>query len=79
MSDAVKETSCTRCVHRTVCKHKDDFMKVIQAINEASVHERIEDNKMKMTKVVNYECVGDITVTCRFQQQKAVAFRNGTL
>ena len=30
MSDGVRETPCTCCVHRTVCKYKDDFLKAIQ-------------------------------------------------
>lgn len=76
MSDGVRETPCTHCVHRTVCKHKDDFLKAIQAVNEATVHER-EDNRMKMTKVVNIDCVSDISVTCRYYQPEAATPREG--
>lgn len=79
MSDAVRETPCTRCVHREVCKHKEDFLKAVQAVNEATVHER-EDNGshvMKMTKVVNYDCVSDITVTCRYHKPEVATPREG--
>lgn len=76
MSDGVRETPCTHCVHRTVCKHKDDFLKAIQAVNEVTVHER-EDNRMKMTKVVNIDCVSDISVTCRYHQPEVVMPREG--
>ena len=78
MSDSVRETPCTRCVHRTVCKHKDDYLKVIKAVNEATVHEH-EDNstRVKMTKVINYDCVSDISVTCRYHQPEVAKPREG--
>jgi hypothetical protein len=76
MSDGVRETPCTHCVHRTVCKHKDNFLKAIQAVNEATVHER-EDDRMKMTKVVNIDCVSDISVTCRYHQPEVATPREG--
>lgn len=76
MSDGVRETPCTHCVHRTVCKHKDDFLKAIQAVNEATVHER-EDNRMKMTKIVNIDCVSDISITCRYHQPEVATPREG--
>lgn len=76
MSDGVRETPCTHCVHRTVCKYKDDFLKAIQAVNEATVHEH-EDNRMKMTKVVNIDCVSDISVTCRYHQPEVATPREG--
>ena len=61
----VRETPCTRCAHRIVCKHKDDFLKAVQAINEATVYELEDDNGVKMIKVINYDCISDISVTCR--------------
>lgn len=30
MSDGVRETPCTCCVHRTVCTYRDNFLKAIQ-------------------------------------------------
>ena len=78
MSDGVKETLCTRCVHRTVCKHKDEFLKAIQAVNEATVDEFENDgNRMRMTKVVNIDCVGNISVTCRYHQPEVSTPREG--
>lgn len=76
MSDGVRETPCTHCVHRTICKHKDDFLKAIQAVNEATVHER-ENDRMKMTKVVNIDCVSDISITCRYHQPEVATSREG--
>ena len=74
MSNGLKETLCTHCVHRTVCKHKDDFLKAIQAINEATVHEHEDgSNAVRMTKVINIDCISDISVTCRYHQLEVVA------
>ena len=33
MADEVKETDCTRCAHRNVCKWKDDFLLLVQKIS----------------------------------------------
>lgn len=78
MSDGVRETPCTRCVHRTVCKHKDNFLKAIQAVNEATVYEHEDSsNKVKITKVINYDCVSDISVTCRYHQPEVAKPREG--
>lgn len=74
--ECCKETPCTYCVHRPVCKHKDDFLKAIQAVNEATVHEH-EENRMKMTQVVNIDCVADISVTCRYHQPEVATPRDG--
>lgn len=30
MSDGVKETMCTRCDHRNVCKFKKDYLKALE-------------------------------------------------
>lgn len=74
MSNGLKETLCTHCVHQTVCKHKDDFLKAIQAINEATVHEHEDgSNAVRMTKVVNIDCISDISVACRYYQLEVVA------
>lgn len=69
MSDGVKETPCTHCAHRTVCKHK--------AVNEATVHEHENGNRIKMTKVINYDCISDISVTCRYHQPEVAISREG--
>lgn len=77
MSDGVKETPCTRCSHRTVCKHKDDFIKAVQEVNESTVHEHEDGNRVKMTKVINYDCISDISVTCRYHQPEVATSREG--
>lgn len=57
---------------------KDDFLKAVQAVNEATVHEHEDSsNRVKMTKVINYDCVSDISVTCRYHQPEVAKPREG--
>lgn len=78
MNEAVRETPCTHCAHREVCKHKEDFLNVIRAVNEATVHEPEDNsNRVRMKKVVNYDCVSDIVVTCRYHKPEVATPREG--
>ena len=38
MMDGVRETLCTRCVHREVCKLKDNYLAVVSAIQNENVY-----------------------------------------
>lgn len=71
MSKTAKETNCTRCVHGQVCKHKEDFLNVVNAINNAS--------EGYIKKVVDYDCVGCIEVSCRYCQPELAYPRGNTL
>ena len=66
MSDCVKETLCTKCEHREVCKYKLDYLKVMESVNNASVCFETEDGKHCMKKVTNYDFIGEITVPCKY-------------
>ena len=33
-----KETACTSCAHREVCKYKEEFLKAQSAVDEVTVH-----------------------------------------
>ena len=78
MFEAVKETACTRCVHRKVCIHKQNFLDICNAVYDASVCSSCSDgNKVAMKKITNFECLGDIIVTCRFHRPEQVNTRDG--
>lgn len=34
MEEAVRETLCTRCLHLNVCSRKDDYLKIVGALQE---------------------------------------------
>ena len=58
MIDAIKEISCTRCLHQEVCKYKQDFLDIC--------------NKIKTTPITNLDCLGGIQIECRYYQLQAI-------
>lgn len=73
IQDAVKETQCTSCLHKDVCKHKKDFLDICDAVFKATVHKPCTDErKFSMTPVTNYECLSGIEVKCRYYQMQAI-------
>lgn len=40
MFEGVKETLCTRCAHRDVCAHKQDYLDILKAVENATVTPR---------------------------------------
>lgn len=77
MCNTAKETQCTHCVHRNVCKHKADFLDIVSAVDEATVHKSEDDNRVLMKKITNYDCFGEVIVTCRYYQKEATQTRDG--
>lgn len=76
MSNGVKETACTNCVHRGVCKHKKDFLDAIKAVNDTNVSWS-DGDKGYMKRVIDFECVSNIEVTCKFRQPEIAYPREG--
>ena len=66
MEDCVKETLCTRCEHRNVCKYMQDYLKIIESVNNASVCLKDEDGKHCMKKVTDYDFIGEIKIPCKY-------------
>ena len=58
MIDAIKEVSCTRCLHQEVCKYKQDVLDIC--------------NKIKTTPIANFDCLGGIQIECRYYQMQAI-------
>lgn len=58
MIDAIKEVSCTRCLHQEVCKYKQDFLDIC--------------NKIQTTPITNLDCLGGIQIECRYYQMQAI-------
>ena len=65
----VKETLCTRCVHREVCTYKHDFIDIIKAIENAAVTKDIPD-EIVSKKVNQYDFIGGIIVSCKYYSCK---------
>ena len=66
MSEAVKETACTRCVHRNVCIFKNDYLEVYNAIQNAVVTKEAKDGKVSLKRVTDYDFIRNISVECRY-------------
>ena len=73
MIDAIKEVSCTQCFHQEVCKHKQDFLDICNAVASSMVNRSFEDGKgVKTIPVTNFDCLGYIKIECRYYQAQAI-------
>lgn len=62
----VTVTKCDDCIHQSVCCHKKDFDDICKAVVNARVHTLESDGKtMSMKKVIEYDILSEIAVTCR--------------
>ena len=64
MSECVKETKCTSCLHRVVCKHKSDFLRICEAVNKAKIHGE--------WSISDCECFGGVDVKCKYYDAELV-------
>ena len=73
MIDAIKEVSCTQCLHQEVCKHKQDFLDICNAVASSMVNRPFEDGKgVETIPVTNFDCLGYIKIECRYYQMQAI-------
>lgn len=80
MSDCVKETLCTKCEHREVCKYKKDYLNILKSVNDAYVNFTTDDGKGAMKKVIDYDFIGEIKVPCKYYYQCQITTPNiGTI
>ena len=73
MIDAIKEVSCTRCLHQDVCRYKPDFLDICNAVSSSIVNRPCEDGKkVETTPITNFDCLGGIQIECRYYQMQAI-------
>ena len=76
MIDAIKEVSCTRCLHQEVCRHKQDFIDICNAVSSSTVNRPCEDGKKVETKpITNFDFLGGIQIECRYYQAQVISPR----
>lgn len=68
MPEAVKETLCTRCIHREVCVYKQDFLDIIKAVEQAPMVRGTPDGKIKSKKITDYNFISEISIGCKYYQ-----------
>ena len=79
MPDGVKETLCTRCVHKDVCAYKLDYLNILKAVENARVAE-VKDEAtggFSSTKVIDYDFISGISVGCRYYRHRTDTYRDG--
>lgn len=73
----VKETLCTRCAHRDVCIYKQDYLDILKAVENATVIRDTSDGKIASKKVIHYDFIGEISVKCKYHQNRTETYRSG--
>lgn len=73
MINAIKEVSCTRCLHQEVCRYKPDFLDICNAVSSSMVNRPCEDGKkVETTPIANFDFLGGIQIECRYYQMQAI-------
>ena len=73
MIDAIKEVSCTKCIHQEVCRYKPGFLDICNAVSSSIVNRPCEDGKkVEMTPITNFDFLGGIQIECRYYQAPAI-------
>ena len=73
MIDNIEEVPCTRCLHQEVCKYKQDFLDICNAVSSSTVNRPCEDGKkVQTTPIANLNCLGGIQIECRYYQMQAI-------
>lgn len=73
MIDAIKEVSCTRCLHQEVCRYKPGFLDICNAVSSSIVNRPCEDGKkVEKTPITNFDFLGGIQIECRYYQKQAI-------
>ena len=73
MIDAIKEVSCTRCLHQEVCRYKPDFLDICNAVSSSMINRPCEDGKkVEMTPITNFDFLGGIRIECRYYQAPTI-------
>ena len=66
----VKETACTTCTHREVCKYKDEFLAAQKAVDDTFMNLLNGERK----RLVNISYIKPVELKCKFYR-KEVATR----
>ena len=79
MPEGVKETLCTRCVHREVCVHKLDYLNILKVVENARVSSitDTQDGGFSSKKVADYDFISGISVYCRYYRTGTNTYRDG--
>ena len=60
-----KETDCTKCAHRNVCKYKDDYLDILSAISNADIVQHHSDGTVSTKKITSFDFVYKPSIICK--------------
>lgn len=67
MSEGVRQTQCTTCMHRSICKYKDLYLKVVEAVQKVTVDSVPITELDFLSQPIELRCkyCQTTTITCR--------------
>ena len=71
----VKESLCTRCIHKDVCSYKHDYLDIVKAVENVTVTR----NMYCVKKVIDYDFIGTIHIGCRYYENWPETYCNKLL
>lgn len=77
MSKGLKETLCTRGIHREICIYKQDYLNIIKAIENVVVEQpSIDGINGPFKKVSDFDFIGSTSIACRYYQNWTDTYRD---
>lgn len=68
-----KETQCTHCIHRIVCKLTEDYLRINEAVNRLTISKSErgdrDEPRIRSTPIVNFD-FAEVTVSCIYYERK---------
>lgn len=52
MFEACRETLCTSCIHKDVCKNKETYLKICECVRDVKIYEQ-ENETFKESRIAN--------------------------
>lgn len=74
-----KETVCTKCAHRNVCKYKDDYLDILKAISNVDVVKHHSNGTVSMKKVTSFDFVYEPSIICKYYKRDLPISQRGEL
>ena len=69
MNIDLKETLCSRCIHKVVCAYSKGYLSIVNAVSEARVPQPGSNGEGSgYKKVIDFDFIDDILVPCRYYQ-----------
>lgn len=72
--EAVRETCCTYCMHREVCRFKRQFLQAINAVQDAEISS-MEENGVRLVRVRDLPYIAEMDLKCKHYKKEKIDVR----